>query len=127
MTVTDASPVLHRITLQLAREKGRPAGDPANRYVLIAPLDLNGSVDTELWRDHRDRYRVVHDDGRDTLIGHLVHGPGGQWSIHYDVTGVAADETVFRPTEERLRPGEYVSIVQGDAEHAFRVVSVNPV
>jgi hypothetical protein len=121
------APSFRRISLVLAREKGHPDGDAADRYIIVAPLKSDGRIDPHLWRQYRAACRVVHDDGGETQVGHLVHGPGGQWSISYDVTGEGDDEAVFHLSDEQLRPGEYVSVIREGAAHPFRVVAVTPI
>jgi len=120
------SSAFRRISLHLAREAEHPNGDARDRYVLVAPLQADGRIDQRLWRDHRDHCRVVHDDGEDTLVGHLMHGPGGRWSIRYDVSGESTDEEIFHFSDEQLRVGEYVSIIRERSAHPFRVVAVMP-
>ena len=123
-TLTRLPKAFRRINLELAREPGHPAGDRDESYVLIAPLDAEGRIDGEVWRDNREACRVVREHDGVTAIGHLVHGPGGVWNLTYDVSGKAEDERVFHLAEERLRPGEYVSIVRKDGQHPFRVTAV---
>jgi hypothetical protein len=116
-----------RIHLELAREKGYPAGSRQIGYNIIAPLDSEGRIDAELWRRHRAACSVVRfrpDEDRD--IGHLVHRPGGSWAFHYDIQGDEDDEVGYRFQDERFVPGEYVSISEDDGLHTFRVVSVEP-
>lgn len=114
-----------RIRLELAREPGHPQGSALNGYEFIAPLDSEGLIDAEAWRAHRDACRVTRfRTGEDDEIGHLVHRPGGAWAFHYDADGADQDETGYRFQNERFEVGEYVSIVEDDKQHTFRVVSV---
>jgi hypothetical protein len=113
-----------RIDLALAREPEHPTGDPSDRYVLIAPLTADHRLDSETWRDHRQVCRVVRHQAGETAIGRLIHGPGGQWRFHYDITGEVADETGYRLGEERFIPGEYVSIVRDNESHPYQVAAV---
>jgi hypothetical protein len=123
-TMTKLPKAFRRINLELAREPGHPSGDPDERYVLIAPLDDEGQIDTAVWRDNREACRVVREHEGETAVGHLVRGPGGAWSLHYDVSGRAEDERVFHLSEERIRAGEYISIIRNDGAHPFRVTAV---
>ncbi len=116
-----------RIHLQLAREPGHPAGDPDERYILIAPLQDDGRIDGNLARDYRDACRVVRDHEGETAVGHLVHGPRGVWRFEYDISGQATPERGFRLGDEVMREGEYVAIIRDDGEHPYRVAAVQRV
>lgn len=117
---------LKNIRLNLARTKEFPAGSDRHGYRFTAPLDENGHLDAEGWKEHRDRCRVVRFWGdEEDDIGHLVHRPGGSWGFHYDVSGDEGDEAGFKLGSHDFRPGEYVSVRDDDGElHTFRVVSV---
>jgi len=126
MTPDQFSPAFRRIHMELAREPGHPEGDPSDSYVLVAPLLEDGRIDAASWKEHRTACRVVHRHGGDTDIGHLVHGPGGQWRIHYDIAGDAEDEVGYRLASEKLVAGEYVSIIRDNDAHPYRVTAVTP-
>ncbi len=115
-----------RIDLTLAREPGHPAGDPEHGFRLVAPLDSSDRLDEALWSANRQACRVVRVHGdEDHDIGHLVRGPGGAWAFRYDLTGEDEDR-VRRLDHVRLAPGEYVTVVEDDGEHTFRVIAVTP-
>ncbi|OYX88722.1 MAG: hypothetical protein B7X76_07835 [Azorhizobium sp. 39-67-5] len=116
------------IRLELAREKDHPAGARDFGYRFVAPLDVNGQIEPELWAKHREVCRVVRfrPDEADE-IGHLVRRPGGSWAFRYDISGTDDDEAGFRFNAERFVIGEYVSVKEDDESHTFRVVSVEPV
>jgi hypothetical protein len=59
-------------------------------------------------------------------LGHLVHGPGGSWRFHYDVSGTISDETGYHFGDERFEPDEYLSIHEADGIDVYRVASVTP-
>lgn len=116
------------IRLELAREKDHPAGARDFGYRFVAPLDVNGQIEPELWAKHREACRVVRfrpDEVEE--IGHLVRRPGGSWAFRYDISGTDDDEAGFRFNAERFVIGEYVSVKEDDESHTFRVVSVEPV
>ena len=46
---------LKRIVLRLARNPGIPDGDDRQGYVLVAPLNADGKIDLEAWREHREK------------------------------------------------------------------------
>lgn len=116
------------IRLELAREKDHPAGARDFGYTFVAPLDVNGHIDPELWSKHRQACRVVRFRPNEAdEIGHLVRRPGGSWAFHYDISGTDDDEAGFRFNDERFEIGEYVSVKEDDESHTFRVISVEPV
>ena len=112
------------IQLELAREASHPAGSRDYGYRLVAPLDANGRIDLDLWKQYRDACKVVRfrPDEEDE-VGHLVR-KGTGWAFHYDIQGQDADETGYRLGDECFNIGEYVSIREDDKMHTFRVTSV---
>ncbi len=117
-----------KIRLELAREKGHPAGSSGYGYTLVAPLGSDRRIDAALWKSHRDACRVVRfRPTGDDEVGHLVHQPGGSWSLRYDIRGDDSDEAGYRFQDEHFEIGEYVSIREADATHTYRVVSVEPI
>jgi hypothetical protein len=128
MSVTDDNITLHKIVLELAREPGHPSGDRDEKYVIVAPLTDDGHIDAEAWKQVRERCRVARESSDDeTSLGHLVHGPGGRWFLHYDISNDREDESGFRFEDERFVPGEYISVERDDGTHVFRVVVSMPV
>ncbi len=121
-----------KIRLELAREKGHPAGSSGYGYTLVAPLDADRRIDAELWKSHRDACRVVRfRPTGDDEVGHLVHRPGGShggtWALRYDIRGNDSDEAGYHFQDERFEIGEYVSIREASAMHTYRVVAVEPI
>ena len=124
-----------KIRLELAREKGHPAGSSGYGYTLVAPLCADRRIDTELWKSHRDACRVVRfRPTGDDEVGHLAHRPGGSaggtWTFHYDIrggNGGGDDEAGYHFQDEHFEIGEYVSIRESRAMHTYRVVSVEPI
>jgi hypothetical protein len=120
---------LKRITLQLARNPGQPAGDPGQGYIIIAPLDQSGKLDIEAWRHHRKACRVFrfHPDPAETADGWLTHR-GEKWFFHYDEDAEGEDEAVFRFGAHVLREGEYLTIDHpaGEAQ-TYKVTDIAPV
>lgn len=116
-----------KIRLELAREKGHPSGSSGYGYTLVAPLDADRKIDRDLWQTHRDACRVVRfRPTGDDEVGHLVHRPGGSWSLRYDIRGDDADEAGYHFQDEHFEVGEYVSIREASAMHTYRVMSVEP-
>lgn len=125
--MTSLPPAFHRIRLELAREPGHPAGSRRHGYVFVAPLDEQGRINTNLWKEHRDECRVVRFRPGDEDVGHLVQRSHGNWAFHYDVRGDEDDESGYRFGDERFVLGEYVSIREDGQMHTFRVTSVEHV
>ena len=119
-----------RIRLNLARSKEFPQGSSRHRYEFVAPLDSNGHIDAQLWKDHRDHYRVRRFwEGEEDEHGLLVRQPGGKehgrWVFDYNQTADTDDESGYRFGAHVFRPGEYVSIRNEEGEmHTFQVVTV---
>lgn len=115
------------IRLERARDHDHPEGDSKTAYLLIAPLDQNAQIDALTWREHKEACRVVRKrpDGEDSL-GHLVHGPGGSWRLHYDVARNTPDESGYHFGGEKFEPGQYLSIREADGLNLYRVASVLP-
>ena len=121
-----------KIRLELAREKGHPAGSSGYGYTLVAPLGSDQKIDADLWISHRDACRVVRfRPTGDDEVGHLIHQPGGSsgafWLLRYDIRGEDSDEAGYRFQDEHFEIGEYVSIRESDTMHTYRVVSVEPI
>ncbi len=117
-----------KIRLELARTREHPEGDPRHGYELVAPLDADGHLDMDAWRQQRASC-IVHRfaPGAEDEAGRLVHTRGARWAFSYR-PGDEDDEAVFRLTDHRFRIGDYVSITEHDGvTRPFRVVSVRPV
>lgn len=121
-------PNFRQIRLELAREKGHPAGSTVHGYTIFAPLDKHSRIDPQLWKSFQDFCRVVRfRPDEDETIGHIVRRPDGSWTFHYDIRGKEEDETGYRLEHERFELGEYVSIREHGDMHTFRVTSVERV
>ncbi|SMF60850.1 hypothetical protein SAMN06265365_12123 [Tistlia consotensis] len=109
---------LKNIRLELARDPEHPSGSDRHGYEFIAPLDDEGHIDVEEYRNRREECRVWRFwNGEDDEFGRLVHTRGGSWAFHYDVEGVQdVDESGFRFGEHSFVVGEYVSIREPDGD-----------
>lgn len=116
MTKTEAERLLRHVHLELLRDGDQRVGSALHRYEFIAPLDKDGHIVAEAWRQTRERCRVKRTTGNGgDEVGHLVHKRGGAWAFHYDIHGDPGhDETGFRFDAHRFLPGEYVSIKEQD-------------
>jgi hypothetical protein len=128
--VTALPNAFKRIRLNLARSKEFPKGSSRHGYEFVAPLDSNGHIDAQLWKQHRDHCRVRRFwEGEEDEHGLLVHQPGGKghgrWVFDYDQTADTDDESGYCFGAHVFRPGEYVSIRNEEGEmHTFQVVTV---
>ena len=119
---------LKRITLQLARNPGVPAGAADQGYIIIAPIDQAGKLDVEGWRAHRKACRVFrfHPDDAEKADGWLKHR-GNNWFFHYDEDEEGDDEAAFRFGAHVFREGEYLTISHpGSEAQTYRVTDIAP-
>ncbi len=120
---------LRRITLQLARNPGLPAGDPEKGYLIIAPIDEAGQLDVDAWRANRKACRVYrfHPDPAEAADGWLTHR-GQNWFFHYDEEAEGDDEAAFRFSAHLFREGEYITIRHAGGEaQTYKVTDISPV
>ncbi|MDR3495433.1 MAG: hypothetical protein P4L82_12610 [Ancalomicrobiaceae bacterium] len=118
---------LMKIRLTLARTKEFPDGSTLRGYEFKAPLDANGHIDADAWKQSRHLCRVRRFwDGNDET-GLLLHRPGGSWAFVYDIAGGDDPEAGYRFGAHAFLPGEYVSIRDDDGVlNTFQVASVQP-
>jgi hypothetical protein len=115
-----------KIHIELAREPDHPDGDSSASYVILAALDSDSHIDSKLWREYRDAFRVTRlRPNEPDSHGHLVRGPGGRWFLRYDDAADLSDEAGIHFSDERFMVGEYVSIGAGDRVHTYRVTSIS--
>jgi hypothetical protein len=121
-------PQFRQIRIALAREPGHPDGDDEVAYILVAPLDTEGRIDSKLWAAHRVTCRVARQRPHEAdRLGHLVHHPRGAWSFHYDDDTNLPDDVGYHFADERFIVGEYVSINEKGKMHTYRVTTVSHV
>jgi hypothetical protein len=108
---------LTQVVLRLARNPGYPEGDPAQGYVITAPLTADGHLDPNAWREARKACTVIrfrpHEERH--ADGFLAHR-GSSWFIHYDEEGEGDDEPLYRLGEHNLAVGEYVTVHESDGD-----------
>lgn len=126
MTKSNLPENFYRIRLQLAREAGHPEGDSRTAYVLVAPLDADGRINVDAAREHREACTVVRlRPDAEPVHGNLRRRPGGSWALHYDFPGGREDDDPgYRFNEHRFVVGEYVTIIEDEGEHTYRVAAV---
>ena len=118
-----------RITLRLARNRDHPNGDPGRGYVIKAPLNNNGSLDVEEWRDQRSRATVQRfdPDPGEAADGWLTHR-GSHWYLHYDEDHEGPDEPAYRLGDHKFAVGEYITITHhGEDPLTYKITDVSPV
>ena len=93
-------------------------------YEFAAPLDENGQLVADEWRQVRERCRVKRFwPGRKDEIGRLVHRRGGTWAFDYNPKSSEDDEPGFKFDRHQFVPGEYVSITEHDGVmRTFRIM-----
>ena len=120
---------LKRITLQLARNPGQPAGDAEQGYLIIAPIDAAGKLDVAAWREQRKACRVFrfHPDPTEKADGWLTHR-GNNWFFHYDEDEEGDDEAAFRFGAHTFREGEYITVEHpGGGPQTYKVTDISAV
>ncbi len=116
---------MHEIRLELARDHEMPEGSARRGYLFRAPLDGEGYLDKNAWRELAERCAVTRFwDGAVTELGTLVLRADGQWVFDFDPADDADDEPGYRFGSHVFQVGEYVSILEHDGhERTFRVVA----
>lgn len=131
-TAENATGALRRIRLHLARSKEFPEGSARHGYEFLAPLDGEGRIDAEAWKDQRAACTVTRFWANEAPEhGRLVHRAGGvggsSWVFDYEEDASDDDETGYRFGDHAFVPGEYVSLRDEDGDmHTFTVFSVVP-
>lgn len=118
---------IKKIRLELARDEEFPLGSSQHGYEFTAPLDGDGHIIVDEWRQNRSHCRVMRFwPAQPDEVGHLVRKASGAWAFHYDIHGDEEDdETGYRFGAHAFIPGEYVSIREhDDTLRTFRVISV---
>lgn len=110
---------LTRVVMRLGRnpDAGYPEGNDNHGYVVVAPLDKDGHLDVDMWREHRSKCTVdrFSPEDVDKADGWLTHR-GSHWFFHYDEEHEGPDEPVFRLGDHLLRVGEYLTIHEADGD-----------
>ncbi len=117
-----------RVILRLARNPGYPDGDEKQGYVISAPLDSQGHLSVDEWREHRDDCTVIRfKPGEDRDADGLLTHRGSHWFVHYDEPQEGDDEPLYRLGDHRLALGDYVTIHESDGKDmAYRVTEHLP-
>ncbi|HXQ54135.1 MAG TPA: hypothetical protein VN802_23775 [Stellaceae bacterium] len=116
-----------RVRLELARSHDYPEGSTRHGYVLVLPLDGAGRID-EAARHKAPQLCTLHRfwEGEGDSVGQVVRTGQGRWAFSYHA-GREDDEPVPHLSDHVFRAGEYLAVREsGGAEHAFRIVAVEP-
>ena len=118
---------LARIRMELARTPEAPEGAWDCGYELIAPLDPDGYLDVDAWRERRTECTVHRFwSGAGDEHGRLIHTRDRRWAFSY-APGEDDDEPIWRLDNHRFIEGEYVSVTEHDGvTRPFRIVRVRP-
>lgn len=115
---------LTRVILRLGRnpDAGFPEGDDHYGYVVMAPLNADGFLDAALWREKKEACTVRRFHPLEAASDGWLRHRGESWYFWYDEEDEGPPESVFKLGDHRLRPGEYVTVREGDGEVlTFRV------
>ena len=121
---------LSRIVMRLARNPGTEfaGGDDHRGYSLIAPLTVDGRLDSAAYAKHKNAcvvHRFAPDE--DPVDGRLAHR-GSRWFFDYEDADALDDEPVFRLGDHRFAVGEYVTVTDEDGRPlTYRVVEVSAI
>ena len=115
-----------RLRLELARQVGRPEGDPNTAYELTVPLNPDGHIDATSWQDNPAACRVRRiRPNQPDAAGVLARSPQGRWYFDYHRGHDRDDHQGIRLGDDRFVPEALVCVNEDDGRtHAFRVVSV---
>jgi hypothetical protein len=113
------------IRLELARTANHPDGSTEHGYEFRVPLDAEGHIDADAWREDKQACTVRRFWGdEDPEEGFLIHTRHRTWAFSY-APGEEDDEPFFRFESHAFKEGEYVSLTGHDGRiHHFKVVSV---
>lgn len=116
---------LKTIRLELARTKEQPEGNPRCGYEFTAPLNADGHLDAQVFKDSKADCRVHRFwEGEKAEHGALRHLGPDRWVFSY-APGPDDDEPAFKFDRHRFQLGEYVSITEHDGvTRPFRVVAI---
>lgn len=115
---------LTRVILRLGRnpDAGYPDGNDDYGYVIHAPLDSDYKLDAALWRDKKEQCTVRRFHPQEAVADGWLRVRGENWYFWYDEEDEGPDEPVFKLGAKELRPGEYVTVREGDGDvMTFRV------
>jgi hypothetical protein len=121
-----AESTIQTVVLELALNPGGAPRGRSQGYVLTAPLNEAGYLQTSALGAQRWPVRRFGDVG-DGDTGWLAHR-GKVWFIDYDDESDSDDEPIFRLADHRFVVGEYITITNDEGTAlTYRVASVDSV
>lgn len=121
---------LTRVILRLGRNPaaGYPDGSDDYGYVIQAPLDSNGKLDADLWREKREQCTVRRFHPHETPADGWLRLRGDNWYFWYDEEEEGPEEPTIRLGAHEVRPGEYVTVREGDGDvMTYRITEATPI
>jgi len=116
-----------KIRLELGRTKEAPNGDENHAYEFIAPLDPEGRIDAQMWKQERENCTVRHIQNGNVVKSGRLTRIGRSWRFDYDRRTHGDDEPFYKLDQHTMRPGLYVSIMEHDGvQRPFKIASVVP-
>lgn len=115
-----------KIVLRLARNPGYPEGDASRGYIVNAPIDADGKLNIDEWREERSKATVIRfdPDPEEHADGWLTHR-GSHWYFHYDEDREGPDEPAYRLGDHKFLVGEYVTISEhGEDPLTYQVTNI---
>lgn len=117
---------LMSIRLELGRTRETPQGNPSHGYEFVAPVNAQGHLDAEEWRQEKKRCAVrSFQPGKADRQGMLRH-VGRGWRFDYLPGQSEDDEPFFKLDRHVIAPGLYVTVKEDGIERPFKIVAVKP-
>lgn len=117
---------LMHVRLELAREDGFPDGSSHHGYEFNVPIDEDGHLDLEKWRERREDCTVKRFWGdEEDLHGHITHN-GSYWKFHYVGSDAEEGEAIYKLSTHPLLKDDYLSVTEQDGvQRTFKIVDVH--
>ncbi|MEZ6023245.1 MAG: hypothetical protein R3C16_07520 [Hyphomonadaceae bacterium] len=115
---------LTRVILRLGRnpDAGFPDGNDDYGYVIQAPLGADSKLDPVLWREKREHCTVRRFHPQEAASDGWLRHRGDNWYFWYDEEDEGPEEPLYKLGSHELRPGEYITVREGDGDVlTFRV------
>lgn len=115
------------VRLELARTKEYPQGSALHAYMLRLPLDEEGRIDEEAWRENSPHATVSRFwPNEPDMHGQIIRTRGRSWAFSYE-PGTEDDEPIYHLETHPIAVGEYLTITETDGDRLpFKVVSCHP-
>lgn len=116
-----------RIRLEPASDRGRRQRAQSIGYILVAPIDGNGRIDSVLWRLYHEFCGIIRlRPAAAVETAHLLRKSGRSWAFQFE--GDHSENAISHDfITDRFILGDHVSIREESEFHIFEVVSIEPV